>query len=85
MSNLLVCSQSDHRILGLAYDTKRDSARDFPATNTNPQDLQKWWFLFAGQLEVLWCCLSLPKNYVLDCFASGPSPVQGMTMTDETP
>ena len=27
----------------------------------------------------------LVKIYVLDCFACGPSPVQGMTMTDETP
>ena len=84
ISNLLICSQSDHRILGLACDTKRDSARDSPATITNPQDLQKWWFLFAGQWSV-WYRLSLSKNYVLDCCASGQRPVQGMTMTDETP
>ena len=52
ISNLLICSQSDHRILGLARDTRQDSARDYPATSANPQDLQKWWFLFAGQWSV---------------------------------
>ena len=84
ISNLLICSQSDHRIIGLACDTKRDSARDFPATSTNPQDLQKWWFLFAGWLE--WgVAVPCQRNYVLDCFACGPRSVQGMPVTDETP
>ena len=53
MSNLLICSQRDHRIFGLVCDTLWDPARDLHAMSTNSQDLQKWSFSFAGPLDVV--------------------------------
>ena len=74
-SNLLICSQSDHRITGLVCDTLRDQARVLSEKSTNLQDSKNQWFCLQCRWDT---CNSLacPKNYFLDGLTCSPRPVQ---------
>ena len=80
-SNLIICSQSDHRISGLVCDTLRDQVRVLPEKSANLQDSKNQWFCLQRRRDL---CNSLAclKNYFLDGLTCSPRPVQGLLMTN---